>query len=117
VTADNSFECWLNGQRTGTGDNFHRSYAMNVASALKSGENLIAILAANVADSPNPAGLIGMLTIKLRDGRNLEIPTDATWEAAKAVPTEWNTDWAATGAWTRAMELGAFGMAPWADVQ
>ena len=38
--------------------------------ALKPGENLIAVDATNTTDSPTPAGLIGMLTIKLADGRD-----------------------------------------------
>ena len=31
MTADNSFQCWINGRRAGAGDNFERSYTMNVA--------------------------------------------------------------------------------------
>jgi hypothetical protein len=116
MTADNSFECWVNGQRVGAGDNFQRSYGLSVTSALKPGANLIAVLAVNGADTPNPAGLIGALTIQLRDGRTLVIPTDASWEAAKTVSGQWNAEAAGTGSWSAAKELGPFGMAPWGDI-
>ena len=38
MTADNTFECWINGQRAGSGDDFHRGYAMDVGSLLEAGE-------------------------------------------------------------------------------
>ena len=57
---------------SGAGDNFKQAYAMNVAAALKPGENLIAVAATNTTDNPSPAGLIGMLSIKLRDGRTID---------------------------------------------
>ena len=72
MTADNEFVCYVNGRRVGAGDDFHQAYAMNVASALKPGANLIAVDATNTTDNPNPAGLIGMLSIKLRDGRTID---------------------------------------------
>ena len=30
MTADNSFECWVNGRRVGAGDNFTQAYLMNI---------------------------------------------------------------------------------------
>ena len=68
---------------SGAGDNFNQAYAMNVASALKPGANLIAVDATNTTDSPSPAGLIGLLSIKLRDGRTIEVPTDQSWESSR----------------------------------
>ncbi|MBN2506965.1 MAG: hypothetical protein JXQ71_09750 [Verrucomicrobia bacterium] len=117
MTADNAFECWVNGRRVGSGDTFQRSYTMNVTSSLKPGANRIAVAAVNATDSPNPAGLIGRLTIKYRDGRTQGIPTDATWEAASTVKGPWTTDAAATAGWAAALELGPLGMEPWGDVE
>lgn len=83
MTADNDFVCYINGRRVGNGDNFNQGYTMNVASALKPGANLIAVDATNWTDSPNPAGLIGLLSIKLGDGRTIVVPTDQSWEASR----------------------------------
>ena len=114
LTADNSFECWVNGRRVGEGDRFDQLYVMNVASALKPGTNVVAVAATNGADNPNPAGLIGLLTIRLQDGRTLEIATDQSWEAAEKVAGDWRSAAAADG-WAAAMELGPCGMAPWGE--
>jgi len=106
MTADNTFECWVNGQKAGKGENFHHGYAMDVAALLKPGANLITVAAVNTLDTANPAGLVGALMIKYRDGRRQEVRTDVSWEAAKT----------AEGNWSAAMELGPMGMAPWGDV-
>ena len=66
---------------SGRATTFRQAYAMNVAAALKPGENLIAVDATNTTDVPNPAGLIGMLSIKLHDGHTMVVPTDQSWEA------------------------------------
>ena len=117
MTADNSFMCWVNGKRAGTGDTFQRAYGMNVTSSLKAGANLITVLAENSTDLPNPAGLVGVLNIKYRDGRTQTIPTDGTWEAAKSAKGNWTTDAKSTEGWSAALELGALGMAPWGDIE
>jgi len=117
MTADNSFECWVNGRRVGAGDNFTQAYILNVASAIRPGTNLIAVAATNGAETPNPAGLIGLLTIRFQDGQTLQIPTDQSWEAAEKVTGGWNSAATATDAWAAAMELGPLGMAPWGDVE
>jgi hypothetical protein len=117
MTADNGFECWVNGRKVAAGDDFKRTYSMDVASALKPGENVVAVAAVNTTDAPSPAGLIGMLTIKFADGRTQEVPTDQQWQAAIAAPGKWTSDAAASEGWAAAMELGPLGMAPWGDVE
>lgn len=103
MTADNSFELSVNGRRAGAGDNFHEVDDLDVAALVKPGANTLAVVGVNGGDAPNPAGIIGLLSIRFADGSTLKIPTDATWESA--------TDM--TGSWQLAMELGTVGMAPW----
>ena len=117
MTADNSFECWVNGRRAGAGGQFNRGYTMNIESLLKPGANLIAVAATNATDNPNPAAMIGTLAIKYRDGRVQEVHTDATWGAARTVSGNWKTDAAPTAGWSAALELGPMGMAPWGNVR
>lgn len=117
MTADNSFECWVNDRRAGAGDQFNRGYTMNIESLLKSGANFIAVAATNATDNPNPAGLIGALAIKYRDGRMQEVHTDAAWEAAQSVSGDWKAGAAPASGWSAALELGPMGMAPWGNVQ
>jgi hypothetical protein len=71
------------------------------------------VAAVNGGDSPNPAGLIGSLTIKYADGRSQEIPTDQSWEAAMRASGQWKSDATTSKGWAAAMELGPMGMPPW----
>jgi hypothetical protein len=116
LTADNSFECWVNGRRAGAGDTFARTFQMNVTSSLKPGANVIAVAAVNGTDAPNPAGLIGSLTVRFRDGHTLEVPTDRQWQAATSVRGNWTSETGLADGWEAAMELGPTGMAPWGEV-
>jgi len=82
MTADNSFEAWINGQSALTGDNFTRVFTADVARLLRPGTNLLLVAASNGGETPNPAGLIGALTVQYQDGTSLTIPTDGTWETS-----------------------------------
>ena len=116
MTADNEFELWVNGRRAGGGDDFTHTYTMNCTPLLVPGTNLLAVLGVNASDTPNPAGLVGNLVIRYRDGRTAEVRTDGKWEAAMTARGNWRSDLAAPVAWEPAMELGAVGMAPWGDI-
>jgi hypothetical protein len=116
MTADNGFELWINGRQVGVGDNFKRAYVFDVAPFLKQGRNVVAVAAENGASTPNPAGLIGTLLIRCRDGRELELHTDSQWRAAATVSDNWMTSPTDGAPWSRAMDLGPMGMAPWGRV-
>lgn len=115
MTADNSFECWINGTAAGAGDDFTRLYDRNVTRLLRPGSNLISVKAINGATAPNPAGLIGLLNIKYRDGRSATVLTDAAWESATDATGDWRSDPAQTNAWAAAKVLGQLGMDPWGN--
>ncbi|MCX6899508.1 MAG: glycosyl hydrolase [Verrucomicrobia bacterium] len=104
MTADNSFELTVNGRNAGSGDNFHDLRELDVAQMLKPGANELVVIAENGGDAPNPAGLIGALVIKFRDGRVLELPTNRQWQSALT---------AEAGVWSPTLELGPVGMTPW----
>ena len=108
LTADNTFESWVNGRPAAKGQDFHHGFAFDVAKLLRPGANLVTVMAVNTLDTPNPAGLVGALEIKFRDGRTQEVLTDKNWEASQ---TESGPGWSAT------LELGPLGMGPWGDVQ
>lgn len=117
MTADNTFECWVNGRVAGKGEHFNQAYAMNVGSMLKQGVNVIAVMAENTLDTPNPAGLVGSFTVVYRDGRKLEIQTDENWESSKVDQGAWKTNTASLDGWSKAIVLGPMGMPPWHEVE
>ena len=103
LTADNSFQLWVNGQLAGAGSDWTRFYTFDLTHLLKPGTNLLAVTAENGAETPNPAGLIASLRVRFGDGRSLQLNTDSRWQSAQSK----------TGSWTAAKELGSVGMAPW----
>jgi hypothetical protein len=117
MSADNSFELWVNGRRAGAGDNFHVASVLDVKAMLRPGVNVLAVAAENGGAAPNPAGLIGTLVVKFRDGHALTVPTDKSWQSAQATQGKWTTDTTAAGDWAAAMELGPMGMGPWGAVE
>ncbi|GAB4136828.1 glycosyl hydrolase [Thermopirellula anaerolimosa] len=116
MTADNEFECMVNGRRVGHGDDFHRPYRMNVTGLLKPGANLIAVDAFNAADSPNPAGLIAALHLQFADGRSELIVSDSDWRWMESPVSGWDVDPTASGDWKTVREAGPLGIPPWGDV-
>jgi len=113
MTADNSFELWVNGHSAGTGNTFREVFQMDIAGLLQPGTNVLAVLAENGGTAPNPAGLIGALVLRFGDGRVVEVPTDQAWQAAREGQGPWTTALAVGEGWEPAMELGPCGMAPW----
>jgi len=116
MTADNAFECKVNGRRAGQGDDFRRPYRMNVTGLLKPGTNLIAVDAFNAAEAPNPAGLIAALHLQFSDGRSDLILSDGAWQWSDAPAAGWDADPAAPGDWRPVREVGPLGIPPWDDV-
>jgi hypothetical protein len=111
-TADNSFTLFINGKEAGKSDNspegWRNPVELDVTASLHSGLSQLAIAAINGGDKPNPAGLIGRLTVELESGTPL----------TERVSQAWKTDhWAEAGfddsAWPAAREFLPFGGAPW----
>ncbi len=113
ITADNSFELWINGQRIGAGDNFHQNFEFDVTATLKAGTNVLSVAADNGGNSPNPAGLVGCLVVEYANGEPLSVVTDGQWQSMTEVGADWMTGDVPLSGWKPAMELGAFAMAPW----
>ncbi|MBU0638975.1 MAG: hypothetical protein KKB50_08935 [Planctomycetes bacterium] len=113
LTADNRFEAWLNGQPAGSGDDHTRTYIFDITRLLKPGTNVLAVMAENGGETPNPAGLIGTLKVQFRAGDPLVLTTDSRWQSAASPAGDWRTRDAADAGWTDALDLGSFGMPPW----
>lgn len=125
MTADNAFTCWINGRQAVSGDDFTRTFTSDITPLVKPGLNLMAVEAVNGADQPNPAGLIGTLTIHYPNGLVERVHTNQKWHSAKTVKADWASDVAfAKGptprlfnGWIPAMELGLLGTAPWGELR
>ncbi len=107
LTADNDFRARLNGRSVGEGNDFHILGRFDVAAQLRSGTNELRVTVVNGGAAPNPAGLLGALVLRFRDGREQIVPTDRSWGSALS----------STGTWAAAKDLGASDMTPWGAPQ
>jgi hypothetical protein len=113
VTADNSFEVWLNGNQLAQGNNFHVIRTVDVDGLLKPGPNVLTVTAINGGDNPNPAGLIACLHVVYQDNSEWTIPTDHHWQVARSVEPGWRSAMTTIESWSTAKVLGPSDMGPW----
>lgn len=76
VTADNSYQLFLDGQPIGRGGDWRVLIEYDVTRLLGAGSHVIAVAVVNDFDV---AGLVAGLRVKLRGGAVIEIGTDPSW--------------------------------------
>jgi hypothetical protein len=117
ASADNSFTLFINGKEAGHGDSsaegWRNPVELDVTSSLQPGLNQLAIAAVNGGDKPNPAGLIGRLTVELESGKVLIERVSQAWKASNQKTDQWAQTSFDDSAWPGACELVPFGGGPW----
>ncbi len=120
-TADNQFTLWINGREVGQGDasaeGWRHPVELDVRSFLRAGPNALALRAVNGGSAPNPAGVIGTLTLDAGDGSPIVVRVDAGWKAAKEAPAGWTEAGFDDSGWPAAKVVAAYGAAPWGQLQ
>ena len=106
ITVDNAYRLYVNGKCVGDGIDFHDIGQYDVKEMLKSGNNVLEVLADNWDDTPNPAGLIAACAIKYADGRTETVMTDATWTYTRNRDRLDEKD-------APVQEFGGYSMGPW----
>jgi hypothetical protein len=84
-----------------------------VTTFLSPGPNQLAIAAVNAGDKPNPAGLIGRLTIELASGATLTEYMSKAWKTSNEKAEHWVEATFDDSAWSSARELVPFGGGLW----
>ncbi len=113
LAADNRFELFVNARPAGRREGWEALSLLDVTKLLRPGTNAVAILATNGGTSPNPAGLIGRLSIELDNDQCIDVPIDATWKASDKEQTSWKRPDFDDTAWPAARVLGKVGIEPW----
>jgi hypothetical protein len=80
VTCDNEFTLYVNGRKISRGENWQQLEAAPLQTALKPGDNVIAIIAKNAGSGPNAAGAFFEARVRYANGKDQAIFTDTTWE-------------------------------------
>lgn len=101
MTADNSYEVFLDGQLIGRGGDWRVLIEYDLKLLLAPGEHVLAVSAVNDFDV---AGLVLGLRIELADGRLVEIASDDTWRLVPDGVEPWKEVWK-PGQWEAATVL------------
>jgi putative heme-binding domain-containing protein len=113
ITADDSYEVFLNGSRIGRGTPTGKLDRYSVTARLARGRNVLAVKVKN--SKGKTAGLAVSLQITLNDGKAQRIVTDATWRTYLRPLPLWNTALYNDRRWPTAKRLGALGSTPTLD--
>ena len=114
VTADNSFELFINGKSVSQSDQWNAPVQLDVTEALVKGHNVIGMKTTNAGSDPNPAGAIAEFVALSAEGNPLAtLATDDKWQVSEAEDADWlKADFDASS-WKAAVVLGDVGAAPW----
>ncbi len=86
ITADNFYRVYLDGHFVGQGSDWRVLTEYDITRLLTRGRHVLAVSVANDFDF---GGLLAGLRIRLRDGREIEIPTDASWALVAGNAADW----------------------------
>lgn len=112
ISADNSYELFVNGRNVGYGEGWHQRTKYDIGPLLIKGSNLIAVRAKNAG--ADPAGLMVKATIKSKGKPAVEVVTDNTWKYATQVTGRWAVNDFGDEKWAKAHALGEYGkVGPW----
>jgi alpha-L-rhamnosidase len=108
---------WMNGRDLGARASHLLVKDNDVTDRIQPGTNVIALTGYNRGTNPNPAGVVGLLTVTFDHGPPLVVPTDGQWKVSDQDPTNWNLSGFDDSAWASGKELGPVGMQPWGLVR
>lgn len=117
-TGDNEARGWINENDLGARNNFKTVKWNDITTRIEPGRTYAFCLTGiNAGDAPNPAGVVGLLTVEFTEGEPLVIRTDAKWKVSKVAPKGWNKPEFDDSTWPDAKVLGPAGMEPWGETR
>jgi putative heme-binding domain-containing protein len=114
ITADESYELYVNGRKVGEGHNWHVMDVHDITRYLKAGHNTIAVLAAKTDNGP--AGLAARVLVKSAGDTWVSYLTGSSWKTSQKEFVGWTQPRFNESQWLPAHEIGQFGVVkPWLD--
>ena len=109
-SCDNNASLYVNGRKLGHVDPWMKPQLVDIAGALKQGENIIA---AHAVNTDGVAGFIAWVQLSYKDGTTRHVLTDGNWSWKK--PPSGNIPDALGGDtdWQAPVSLGRHGVGPW----
>ncbi|TAK94302.1 MAG: rhamnosidase, partial [Verrucomicrobia bacterium] len=117
-TGDNEARGWINDSDIGARNNYKTVKWNDVTTRLVPGKTYVfGLTGRNEGNEPNPAGVVGLLTIEFTSGEPMVIRTDEKWKVSKSPEQGWNTPGFDDSKWVAAKVLGPAGMEPWGETR
>ena len=107
ISADDSYEAFINGKRIGSGSTSAKLDTFDVSSRLARGRNVVAVKVVN--SSGKHAGLVATLLLTYDDGKAERIVTNETWRTHLRPYPLWNSAVYNDRRWLAAQMLGPLG--------
>ena len=105
ITADNSYNVFLDGTKIGQGSEWRRLTEYDLTLLLPAGMHVLAVEAFNEVGA---AGMVAGVTVDLDNGRVLEIPSDVTWRIVPEDQKGWQNRTAPLPNWPSARLIARF---------
>ena len=119
ATCDNLFVLYLNGKAVGesgaSNNVWNQPRRWDVTGWMVPGKNTVAVQAVNTL--PGPAGMIFKLAVRLSDGRELTLDSDAAWLCESREQPSWQARDFDDTHWNDARVVGLYGDQPWRKVK
>ena len=109
-TCDNNASLYVNGRKMGHVDPWMKPQLVDITSALRQGENIIA---ADAVNAGGVAGFIAWVQLSYKDGNTRHELTDLSWSWRKPSPGKIAEMLAGEEGWQSPVSLGRHGVGPW----
>ena len=113
ITADNSFELWVNSRMIGSGSDWQNPQRFEVKPPIARDNSAIAV---KCADNGEAAGLICRVTVRFEDGTTADVVSDETWRSTTDPADGWNALRFDDSTWKSVRVIGAYPCEPWGRV-
>ncbi len=113
ITADNSFELWVNGRMIGSGNDWQSPRKFEVKAPIARANSVVAVKCADTGDA---AGLICKVTARFEDGTTADIASDASWRSMVDAREGWNSLRFDDSSWPAVKVIGGYPCEPWGRV-
>lgn len=110
ITADNSFDLYINGVKMGAGSDWEKPILLDHLGPLQPGKNLIAMKCTNL---DGPFGLTAGILIETEGDAPVEYLTDSNWLTSLVEEKNWEKSDFHDSHWKPARILASAGQSPW----
>jgi signal transduction histidine kinase len=110
ITADNEYTLYLDGREIGRDAEWRHLYEYDITQLLTPGKHVLAL---EVYNSFNEAGMVLGLRVGLENGSSVEVKSDSSWLIVPEGLYDWEKKLEPGEGWRPAKVLVAFGAQPW----